>query len=106
MEYKQAPDTHKIKYASSVYLGDLLVTCYSLYSRNRTLGNMIGKGYSVKVAQLEMNMVAEGYPASRGMQFINKEIGADIPIATAIYEILWEGKGAADGFKKIEEVLQ
>ena len=106
MEYKQAPDTNKINYASSVYLGDLLVTCYSLYSRNRTLGNMVGKGYSVKVAQLEMNMVAEGYPASKGILFINEEIQACMPIATTIYQILWEGLPAAEGFKKIEEVLQ
>lgn len=106
MEYKQAPDTDKINYTSSVYLGDLLVTCYSLYSRNRTLGNMIGKGYSVKVAQLEMNMVAEGYPASKGIFFINKDIQACIPIASTIYQILWEGLPAAEGFEKIEEVLR
>jgi glycerol-3-phosphate dehydrogenase (NAD(P)+) len=106
MEYKQAPDTDKINYASSVYLGDLLVTCYSLYSRNRTLGNMIGKGYSVKVAQLEMNMVAEGYPASKGIHYINQEIKAELPIATTIYEVMWEGMSAAEGFKKIENVLR
>lgn len=106
MEWKNAPDTGKINYASSVYLGDLLVTCYSLYSRNRTFGNMIGKGYSVKVAQLEMNMVAEGYPASKGLYHTNKLIGADMPIATTIYQILWEGRPVAEGFKKIETVLQ
>ncbi len=106
MEYKQAPDTDKINYTSSVYLGDLLVTCYSLYSRNRTLGNMIGKGYSVKVAQLEMNMVAEGYPASKGILYINKDIQASMPIATTLYQILWEGLPAAVGFDKIEEVLR
>jgi glycerol-3-phosphate dehydrogenase (NAD(P)+) len=88
-----------------VYLGDLLVTCYSLYSRNRTFGNMIGKGYSVKAAQLELNMVAEGYNAGKCMHQINKTIGADMPIATAIYEILWEQTPAADGFKKIETLL-
>jgi glycerol-3-phosphate dehydrogenase (NAD(P)+) len=106
MEYKDAPDTGKIQYASSVYLGDLLVTCYSLFSRNRTFGNMIGKGYSVKVAQLEMNMVAEGFPASKGLFEINKAVGADMPIATTIYQILWEGLTAGEGFTHIEKHLR
>jgi glycerol-3-phosphate dehydrogenase (NAD(P)+) len=106
MEYKQAPDTGKIQYSASVYLGDLLVTCYSLYSRNRTFGNMIGKGYSVKVAQLEMNMVAEGYPASRGLFEINQAIGADMPIAATVYNILWQGLPAQEGFRGIEKYLK
>ncbi len=92
-------------YAASVYLGDLLVTCYSLYSRNRTFGNMIGKGYSVKSAQLEMNMVAEGYNASKCMYTINRSIGADMPIADTVYDILWKGFSAQKGFKKIEASL-
>lgn len=92
-------------YAASVYLGDLLVTCYSLYSRNRTFGNMIGKGYSVKNARLEMNMVAEGYYASKCMYVINKQIGADMPIAQAIFKILWENLLPRKGFKIIEESL-
>jgi glycerol-3-phosphate dehydrogenase (NAD(P)+) len=106
METKQAPDAGKINYASSVYLGDLLVTCYSLFSRNRTFGNMIGKGYSVKVAQLEMNMVAEGYPASKGVYFTNQVVNANIPIAETIYKILWEHLPAEEGFKQIEQVLK
>lgn len=106
MEYKKAPDTGKIQYSASVYLGDLLVTCYSLFSRNRTFGNMIGKGYSVKVAQLEMNMVAEGYPASRGLYNINTAIGANMPIATTVYKILWENLPAAEGFRGIEKYLK
>jgi glycerol-3-phosphate dehydrogenase (NAD(P)+) len=99
--------THKkdINYAASVYLGDLLVTCYSLYSRNRTFGNMIGKGYTVQSAQLEMNMVAEGHYASRCIYNINKKIGADIPIAETIYKILWERMQAEEGFRMVEEVL-
>lgn len=96
-------DTHN--YAASVYLGDLLVTCYSLYSRNRTFGNMIGKGYSVKAAQLELNMVAEGYNASKCIHVMNKTVLASMPIASAIYEILWEQLPAAEGFKKIETFL-
>jgi glycerol-3-phosphate dehydrogenase (NAD(P)+) len=92
-------------YAASVYLGDLLVTSYSLFSRNRTFGNMIGKGYSVQAAQLEMNMVAEGYNASRSVHVLNKKFNADIPIADAVYDILWENRDPAEGFKKIEAVL-
>ena len=96
-------DAHN--YAASVYLGDLLVTCYSLYSRNRTFGNMIGKGYSVKAAQLEMNMVAEGYNASKCIHLLNETLLATIPIATAIYEILWNQLPAEEGFKQIETYL-
>lgn len=92
-------------YAASVYLGDLLVTSYSLFSRNRTFGNMIGKGYSVKAAQLELNMVAEGYNASRSIHLINQQFSADIPIVEAIYQILWEQVPPDEGFKKIEEIL-
>lgn len=101
------PVTHKkdVNYAASVYLGDLLVTCYSLYSRNRTFGNMIGKGYTVQSAQLEMNMVAEGYNASKCMYHINQSIGADMPIAETVYKILWEKMQPDEGFQKIEEVL-
>ena len=99
-------ENQSINYAASVYLGDLLVTCYSLYSRNRMFGNMIGKGYSVKAAQLELNMVAEGYNASRCIFKTNDTLKADIPIATTIYEILWESLSPETGFKKIESLLQ
>ena len=104
---KEDPGSHRksANYAASVYLGDLLVTCYSLYSRNRTFGNMIGKGYSVKAAQLEMNMVAEGYNASKCIYVINKEIKAEMPIAETIYRILWENVKAGRGFKLIEPYL-
>lgn len=101
------PLTHRRtpNYAASVYLGDLLVTCYSLYSRNRTFGNMIGKGYSVKAAQLEMNMVAEGYNAAKCIYNINRGIGAAMPLAETIYQIIWENINPAEGFRRIEQVL-
>lgn len=96
--------THN-NYAASVYMGDLLVTCYSLHSRNRTFGNMIGKGYSVKAAQLEMSMVAEGYNAARCMYNINQTINADMPIAETVYKILWQNEPSEKAFKSIEEFL-
>jgi glycerol-3-phosphate dehydrogenase (NAD(P)+) len=95
----------KVNYNASVYLGDLLVTCYSLHSRNRTFGNMIGKGYSVRAAELEMNMVAEGYNACKCIMAINAELKADLPIITSIYKILWEGADPATSFKEIEQIL-
>jgi glycerol-3-phosphate dehydrogenase (NAD(P)+) len=92
-------------YAASVYLGDLLVTCYSLYSRNRTFGNMIGKGYTVNAAKLELNMVAEGYNGSLCLYRVNQKLKAEMPIADTIYKILWKNVNVREAFKQMEGLL-
>ena len=98
---------HKMKrnINNSAYLGDLLVTGYSVFSRNRMFGNMIGKGYTVKSAMMEMSMVAEGYYAAKSAFLLNDKNGAKTPIIDAVYQILYEGKNAKAVFSKLTEKL-
>jgi glycerol-3-phosphate dehydrogenase (NAD(P)+) len=100
---------HKMKrdINDSAYLGDLLVTGYSVFSRNRMFGNMIGKGYTVKSAQMEMSMVAEGYYATKSAFQLNEKNKkkTQLPIINAVYEILYEGKDPKKTFKKLVDKL-
>lgn len=89
----------------SAYLGDLLVTAYSQFSRNRTFGTMLGKGYSVKSAQLEMNMVAEGYYATKSMFELSESLDIDMPIARAVYNVIYKNKPAVAEIKQLSEKL-
>jgi len=100
---------HKMKrnINNSAYLGDLLVTGYSVFSRNRMFGNMIGKGYTVKSAQMEMNMVAEGYYATKSAYLLNEKNSkkTNMPIIKAVYDVLYENKNPKKVFKKLTDRL-
>jgi glycerol-3-phosphate dehydrogenase (NAD(P)+) len=89
----------------TAYLGDLLVTAYSQFSRNRTFGAMIGKGYTVTSAQLEMNMIAEGYYAVNCLHQINKNYGVSMPICEAVYAILYEKRPPVLEMRNLAEKL-
>ncbi len=90
---------------ASAYLGDLLVTCYSIYSRNRRLGNLIGRGCSVKSALNEMTMVAEGYFAADCLRHLNRNHHIDLPIADMVYEVLYKGASARKSMRQLTAKL-
>jgi glycerol-3-phosphate dehydrogenase (NAD(P)+) len=98
---------HKLKrnINNSAYLGDLLVTGYSIFSRNRMFGNMIGKGYTVKSAMMEMSMIAEGYYASKSAYLLNEKYNARTPIIDAVYAVLYQRKSPKEIFKELTEQL-
>ena len=85
----------------SGYLGDVLVTAYSNFSRNRQFGQMIGMGYSVKAAQTEMEMVAEGYYGTKAIWLANQDVKVDLPIVEAVYQILYNRKSAKNTIKEL-----
>ena len=86
----------------SAYLGDLLVTSYSQFSRNRTFGNMIGRGYSVKAAQVELKMIAEGYYATKCIQAINAKHKMDLPIVKFAYDVLYKNEKPLKAFEELK----
>ena len=91
---------------NSGYLGDVLVTAYSKFSRNRQFGQMIGMGYSVKAAQTEMEMVAEGYYGTKAIHIANKEMKIDLPIVEAMYQILYKRKSPKNTIKELTQKFQ
>lgn len=98
-------ETHR-DVKNAAYLGDLLVTCYSQFSRNRTFGNMLGKGYTTRSAQLEMNMVAEGYYATESVHQLCEEMGLTLPLIEAVHAVTYMNQPASAVFRKLSAIIQ
>lgn len=101
-----AADPRERDLSASAYLGDLLVTAYSQFSRNRLFGNMIGRGYGVRAAQLEMKMIAEGYYATKSIHAMNEQHNVPMPITDAVYRILYEGVAPGLVINELKEKLR
>ena len=98
-------DKNKRNINNSVYLGDLLVTAYSVFSRNRMLGNMVGKGYTVKAALMEMTMIAEGYYGTKTTYELSTSFNGEYPILQFVYQVLYEKGSAKKKMKALSRVL-
>ncbi len=103
--FLNAVDPRPRQLSASAYLGDLLVTAYSQFSRNRLFGNMIGRGYSVAAAQLEMKMIAEGYYAARSIHRINLRHGVPMPISEMVYQVIYENVPPATAVEALKKAL-
>lgn len=99
------PDSERIT-SKSAYLGDLMVTCYSQFSRNRTFGTMIGQGYGVVSAQMEMMMVAEGYYSCKALYYISQKYNLNLPIVSAVYQILYDQAPLNETFSQLTKTLE
>ena len=104
--FAAATNPHGRDIDASAYLGDLLVTAYSQFSRNRQFGNMIGRGYSVRTAQLEMEMIAEGYYGTKSIHIFNERYHVDLPIAEAVYNILYNHASPASEIQELTGKLK
>lgn len=106
MRFAQATSDIPRDITNSGYLGDVLVTAYSNFSRNRQFGQMIGMGYSVKAAQTEMEMIAEGYYGTKAIYMVNKKYDVDLPIVDAMYQILYNRKSPKTTIKELTQKFQ
>ena len=105
-DFLKAADNYKRDLNDSVYFGDLLVTAYSEFSRNRNFGSMIGRGYSVPIAESRMNMIAEGFPAVKGMHRAALQLGINMPVLSTVYRVLYQHGSPFVEFKLLEKHLK